>query len=214
VARGVFAGEVEGGGGDVVAVMWAWGRWVARAMAMAPEPVPTSRMRRGLAIGLGSSSVRTASTRMFGLGARDEDGGGDAEGEAVELLLAGDVLDGLVGEAAADEGVIGGLLFVVCERGRGWRELRRGRFERVQQQQVSASRAASARRSRRRFELGWWRGRGLRERVITVVIVTERCWMRRMLPSGSVTEIMSRVWVLPLASVAVALARWKGTCWR
>jgi hypothetical protein len=47
------------------AVMWAWGRWWARAMAMAPEPVPTSRMRRGAA-GSGSdcfSSDRTASTR-------------------------------------------------------------------------------------------------------------------------------------------------------
>ena len=36
---------------------------------------------------------------VLGLGARDEDGGRDVEGEAVELLLAGDVLDGLVGEA-------------------------------------------------------------------------------------------------------------------
>ena len=38
----------------------------------------------------------------FGLGAGDEDGGGDVEGEAVELLGAGDVLDGFDGEAAGD----------------------------------------------------------------------------------------------------------------
>ena len=39
---------------------------------------------------------------MLGLGARDKDGGSDVEGEAVELLLAGDVLDGLVSKAAVD----------------------------------------------------------------------------------------------------------------
>ena len=37
---------------------------------------------------------------VFGFGAGNEDGGGDVEREAVELLLAGDVLDGFVGEAA------------------------------------------------------------------------------------------------------------------
>ena len=39
---------------------------------------------------------------QFGFGARDERGGGDAERQAEELLHAGDVLDGLVGEAAGD----------------------------------------------------------------------------------------------------------------
>ena len=38
---------------------------------------------------------------MLGLGAGDEDGGGDVEGEAVELLLAGDVLDGFVARRRA-----------------------------------------------------------------------------------------------------------------
>jgi hypothetical protein len=32
------------------------------------------------------------------------------EGEAIELLLAGDVLDGLIGEAAGDKSLIRGLL--------------------------------------------------------------------------------------------------------
>ena len=47
---------------------------------------------------------------VLGLGAGDENGWSDAEGEAVEFLLAGDVLDWLVFEAASDEGVVGGLL--------------------------------------------------------------------------------------------------------
>ena len=46
----------------------------------------------------------------FGFGAGDEDGGGDVEGQAVEFLLAGDVLDGFVGEAAGDEAFEGGSL--------------------------------------------------------------------------------------------------------
>jgi hypothetical protein len=41
---------------------------------------------------------------------RDQDGGGNVEGERIELLLASDVLDGLVGEAAEDEAVVLGLL--------------------------------------------------------------------------------------------------------
>ena len=46
---------------------------------------------------------------MLGLGARDEDGRGDVETEAVELLLASDVLDGLVAQAAGDVGLVEGL---------------------------------------------------------------------------------------------------------
>jgi len=48
---------------------------------------------------------------VFGFGPWDEDSGSDAEGEAVELLLAGDVLDWLVLQAASDGGIVGGLLF-------------------------------------------------------------------------------------------------------
>jgi hypothetical protein len=47
---------------------------------------------------------------MLGLGAGDEDGWSDAEGEAVELLGAGDVLDGLVANAACDGFVVSGEL--------------------------------------------------------------------------------------------------------
>ena len=47
---------------------------------------------------------------MLGFGAGDEDIGGDAERERVEFLLAGDVLDGLVEEAALNEGFVCGLL--------------------------------------------------------------------------------------------------------
>ena len=47
---------------------------------------------------------------LLGLGARDEDGGRDAESEPVELLFAGDVLDRLVGKTAKDECIKRGLL--------------------------------------------------------------------------------------------------------
>lgn len=48
--------------------------------------------------------------QVFGFWARDEDGWCDVEREAVELLLASDVLDGLVREAAENEAVVAGLL--------------------------------------------------------------------------------------------------------
>ncbi len=47
---------------------------------------------------------------MFGFGARDEDGGSDFQYETVELLLAGDVLDGFVAQAARDAVFVGGAL--------------------------------------------------------------------------------------------------------
>jgi hypothetical protein len=40
---------------------------------------------------------------VFGFGAGNEDVGCDAEGQAVELARAGDVLDGFAGEAALEE---------------------------------------------------------------------------------------------------------------
>ena len=43
----------------------------------------------------------------LGFGAGDEGVAGDAEVEAVELLVAGEVLDGLFGGAAGDEGAVG-----------------------------------------------------------------------------------------------------------
>ena len=43
---------------------------------------------------------------VFGLRPRDEDRVRDAEGEAVEFLLASDVLDRLVGEATEDKDVV------------------------------------------------------------------------------------------------------------
>ena len=46
----------------------------------------------------------------FGLGARDQDGGRYLEGEAVKLLRAEDVLNGLEAEAALDQALDGGEL--------------------------------------------------------------------------------------------------------
>ncbi len=61
---------------------------------------------------VGESQVRAAREALqdgldekLGLRAGDEGGEGDEEGQTVELLFAEDVLDGLEGEAAADEGV-------------------------------------------------------------------------------------------------------------
>jgi hypothetical protein len=55
---------------------------------------------------------------MLRFGARDEDGGCDVQGQAVELLFAGDVLDGLVGHAALNCGFVGRLLDA-CEGAAG-----------------------------------------------------------------------------------------------
>jgi hypothetical protein len=49
---------------------------------------------------------------VLGLGARDEDGGGDVEGEAEELLRGGEVLQGFVGGAAGGEGAKEGAIGV------------------------------------------------------------------------------------------------------
>ena len=93
------------------AVTCAWGRWWASAMAMAPEPVPTSRMRSGARNQLGLYHlVDDCFDQLLGLGARDEDGGRDAEREPIELLFAGDVLDRLVGKTALNQRVVRGLL--------------------------------------------------------------------------------------------------------
>jgi hypothetical protein len=71
---------------------------------------------------------------VLGLGAGDEDGGRDAQRQAVELLLAGDVLDGLVGQASRDCRLVCGLLFGCELTIRIDVELRAGDAERVQQQ--------------------------------------------------------------------------------
>jgi len=57
---------------------------------------------------------------VFGFRARDEDGWGDVEVETVELLLAGDVLDGFAGSAAVNTLPVGELFCQltvrVCEK--------------------------------------------------------------------------------------------------
>ena len=58
--------------------------------------------------GTGGDPVEDGFDEELGLGARDEGVGGDAEVEAVELVGADEVLDGLFGAAAGDEGAEGG----------------------------------------------------------------------------------------------------------
>jgi hypothetical protein len=81
---------------------------------------------------------------VLGLGAGDEDGGCDAEGEAKELLLAGDVLEGLVLQAAGDGGRVGGLLFWRDDAAGVGVELRARDAERVQQEGEGIARGGVA----------------------------------------------------------------------
>ena len=55
-------------------------------------------------VGLGAGEFEDGFDEVLGLGARDEDVGRDAQGEAEELLRAGEVLEGMLGSAAGDEG--------------------------------------------------------------------------------------------------------------
>ena len=157
MARGVFAGDGERGGRDV------GGRDVrVRQMvrerdgdgagagadvedaegSVTKKQIPPLRLRfRRRSCGMTTQIVLRS--RQFGedgfdevlrLGTRDEDGGSDAEGESVELLLAGDVLDWFVGQAACDGGFVRGLLFCRNLALRIGIELRARDAERVQQQ--------------------------------------------------------------------------------
>jgi hypothetical protein len=65
---------------------------------------------QGLGGIVGGEKLQDGFDQVLGFWARDEDVGGDLQEEAVELLLAGDVLDGLVLQAAGDEGVVVGLV--------------------------------------------------------------------------------------------------------
>lgn len=70
---------------------------------------------------IGWQAVEDGFNEELCFGAGDQDGWSDFEEEAVKLLLAGDVLDGLVVQAAADGVCIGGLL-LCCELAHGMGE--------------------------------------------------------------------------------------------
>ena len=57
--------------------------------------------------GAGGDPVEDGFDEELGFGAGDEGVAGDTEVETVELLVAGEVLDGLFGGAARDEGAVG-----------------------------------------------------------------------------------------------------------
>ena len=107
VSRGVGGGDGERGGRDV-------GRRDARVRQVVGEcdgdgsgaGANVEDLEGGGGIELGQDGL----DEVLRLRPWDEDGGGYVEGERVELLFADDVLDGLVGEAAEDEGVVVGLL--------------------------------------------------------------------------------------------------------
>ena len=109
----------------------------------------------------------------FRFGAGNEDGRRDMERERIELLLAGNVLDGLVGEAAKDEALVVGLLVegedaagVGMQRGAG-----DAQHVQQQQQRVAVRAVAQAGRcvelrsgSRERFAKG---GKGSCQRSVS-----------------------------------------------
>ena len=76
--------------------------------AMAPQPTPTSAIAKPVARSSRSAEREHQLHERLGLRPGDDGGGRDLELQAEELLAAGDVGDGLVGEAAAQEGVEGG----------------------------------------------------------------------------------------------------------
>ncbi len=150
MAGGVFAGDGERGGRDVgggdvrVRKMTrerdgdgaGAGADVENAKCGGPSTRSLRFLARddGIILGRACEFGEDGFDEVFGLGAGDEDGGGDAEGERVELLLAGDVLDRLVLEAAGDGGFIS-LTIQRSESAIGIRmELCAGDAERVQQQ--------------------------------------------------------------------------------
>ena len=94
------------------------------------------------------------------LGTRDEDRGCDVECDPVELLFAGDVLDGFVAEAPEDEAVVCGLL--ARSKGAVGVGVQRGArdSEGVQEQQQRIALCAGA-KVRRRVELSSGAGEGL-----------------------------------------------------
>ena len=110
---------------------------------------------------------------VLGLGAGDEDGGGDLEGEAVELLLAGDVLDGFVVQAARDGRLRRRLRWVGVSSRSGWAmRVMRG-ISRVWRRRSSASRLAVAWRCESAGEFCCGDGEGFAERHGLSVQVSE-----------------------------------------
>jgi hypothetical protein len=117
VTGGIGGGDFEGRGGDVGCGDVGVGEVVGEGDgdgSGAGADVEDTEWCGGIEFG------QDGFDEVFGFGAGDEDGGGDVEGERVELLFAGDVLDGFVDEAAANKGFVGGgLLGVEWEVGVG-----------------------------------------------------------------------------------------------
>lgn len=106
VARGVGDGYLERGGGDVDGGDLCMGKMVGERYGDgARTGADVENFERCFVIQFAEDGF----DQVFRVGAGDEDGRCDAEREAVELLLAGNVLDGFAGEAAGDCGCVGSL---------------------------------------------------------------------------------------------------------
>jgi hypothetical protein len=98
---GVFAGNVEGGGGDVDGRDFRGGQM--RGERERDGARAGANVENAQCVGLCGGPGDGGFDEVFGFGARDEGVWRDAEGQAVELLLAGEVLQGFVRGAAVGE---------------------------------------------------------------------------------------------------------------
>jgi hypothetical protein len=111
-AAGVVAGDGEGRGRDVdgsdVGVLEDGGESNGDGTGTSAY-VGNAEVRAsfGLGIGLSVRPVEDGFDEVLGLGARNEDVGGDAEGEAEELLRSGEMLERFLLSAAGDDGAEG-----------------------------------------------------------------------------------------------------------
>lgn len=83
------------------------------AAAMQPLPVQRSRTRAASRPGGVADELEDVLHQRLGIGARDQDAGGDLEFEVEEVGAAGQIGDGLVLGGAADEFAVAGELAVL-----------------------------------------------------------------------------------------------------
>jgi hypothetical protein len=107
VGAGIFAGYGEGFGGDVEGGDAGMGEMCGEGQRNGSGAGADVEDLERLVV---RDAVQDGFDEVLGLGSRDEGRGGDFEVEAEELLLAGDVLERLVAEAAVEERLVGGAL--------------------------------------------------------------------------------------------------------
>ena len=110
VGGGVLAGESEGFGGEVKRGDQGVGECVSESEGDGSGA--GADVGKGEGCG-GRQAGEVGLEGELGCGAGDEDGGGDAEGEAEKLLGAENVLEGLKAETLLEQALVAGLLLAV-----------------------------------------------------------------------------------------------------